>query len=580
MISQIKIRTKLLLLAAFMTAIVVAISVLSLSGLSTADSALNGGVEAATYFVECTGYVQEALLHLKDQRRDLRNMIANASDPAEFDKHWRDFQEENTEVDGYLSDLKEQMVRHNLDTSLLDGILRDRNQPLSSLGKSAKYVTREDFQKVEKDPNPFKVVDDTFERPTADMQALSDQLKKKMNQALHGLADESGARYRSVRSLLLAGLIVGVTIAVGWSLLIIPGIVRPVEKAVRAADRLAEGDLTVRLESHSQDEIGQLLGSMQHMVGKLDQVISEVIMGAEALLSVSEEMSATSQNLAHGTIEQAGSVQETAAGLKQMRTFISRNAENSRETEQTAVRGARSAEEGGAAVQETVQAMKAIAEKISIVEEIAYQTNLLALNASIEAARAGEQGRGFAVVAAEVRKLAERSETAAKEIGGLANSSVKVAERSGELITDLVAAIRKTTSLVQEVAAASIEQAAQIEEMNKAMGQVDQVTQVNAAASESLASTSEELASQAESLRFLMRFFKIGSNHSKQELQGSLLDGSRLRVDPVAGAQNRGLRSIAPRPAPGIERFKPGTDWQTRRQSTNSFRDGNGFERF
>jgi methyl-accepting chemotaxis protein len=193
-----------------------------------------------------------------------------------------------------------------------------------------------------------------------------------------------------------------------------------------------------------------------------------------------------------------------------MTASITQNAENSRQTEQVATHGAGNAEDGGRAVGETVAAMKAIAEKTSIVEEIAYQTNLLALNAAIEAARAGVHGRGFAVVASEVRKLAERSRGAAAEIAGLAERSVSVAERSGRVIAELVPAIRKTANLVREVSAASQEQAAGVQQVSRAMGVVDQVTQRNAAAAEELSSTAVAMASEAESLQRLVAFFRLG----------------------------------------------------------------------
>jgi len=242
------------------------------------------------------------------------------------------------------------------------------------------------------------------------------------------------------------------------------------------------------------------------MVEKLSRIMREVRAGASALSSAAAQVSSTSQSLSQGTSEQAASVEETASTLEQMSASITQNAENSRQTEQMALKGASDAEVSGRTVENTVDAMKAIAEKILIVQEIAYQTNLLALNAAIEAARAGEHGRGFAVVATEVRKLAERSQAAAKEISGLASSSVKVAEQSGQLLAELVPSIRKTADLVQDVAAASSEQASGVSQMSKAMSHVEQVTQRNASAAEQLASTAEELSAQAEALQQLVGF--------------------------------------------------------------------------
>jgi methyl-accepting chemotaxis protein len=197
------------------------------------------------------------------------------------------------------------------------------------------------------------------------------------------------------------------------------------------------------------------------------------------------------------------------SGLEEIAASIGRNAENAQEMEQIALKAANDAQEGGAAVAESVAAMQSIAKKVTVIEEIAYRTDLLALNAAIEAARAGEHGRGFAVVASEVRKLAERSQLAAKEVGEVAASSLGVSERSGLLLKELVPAIRRTADLVQEVAAASREQATGIDQLNKGMLSVDQVTQRNAASAEELASTAEELATQAASQRDLVSFFKV-----------------------------------------------------------------------
>ena len=358
-------------------------------------------------------------------------------------------------------------------------------------------------------------------------------------------AQASASRANSV--IVVASLIAAI-FGLVISVLLTIGITRPLATAVQAADRVAQGDVDVQFESDRRDEVGDVLTAMrrmiastktkvdaavkiaggdlttavtpaserdalgsalQGMVAKLSQVIGEVRAGANALSSAATQVSSTSQSLSQGTSEQAASVEETTSSLEQMTASISKNADNSRQLEQSAVKAARDGDESGKAVVETVGAMKAIAEKISIIEEIAYQTNLLALNAAIEAARAGEHGKGFAVVATEVRKLAERSQTAAKEIGGLAASSVKVAERSGHLLLELVPAIRKSAETVQEVAAATAEQSAGVSQINRALTGVDQVTQRNASAAEELASTAEEMASQAESLEQLMSFFHV-----------------------------------------------------------------------
>jgi len=273
------------------------------------------------------------------------------------------------------------------------------------------------------------------------------------------------------------------------------------------AKEIANGNLMVEVKERSGKD--ELMKALALMIERLTEVVKDVKGAADNVASGSLQTNASSQQISQGATEQAASAEEVSSSMEEMVSNIRQNADNAQETEKIALKSAENAAEGGKAVAETVHAMKEIADKISIIEEIARQTNLLALNAAIEAARAGEHGKGFAVVASEVRKLAERSQMAAAEIGKLSASSVEVAEKAGEMLTTIVPDIRKTAELVQEISAASNEQNTGAEHINMAIQQLDQVIQQNASATEEMASTSEELSRQAEQLQETIAFFKV-----------------------------------------------------------------------
>ncbi len=280
------------------------------------------------------------------------------------------------------------------------------------------------------------------------------------------------------------------------------------------AEKVASGDLCHKFDSNGKKETG-IYAAMKNMVENLSSIVADVQSAGEYVSSGSQEISTSSGQMSQGASAQASSAEEASSSMEQMVANIRQNSDNAQQTAKIAEKAASDASEGGEAVAEAVNAMKDIAGKISIIEEIARQTNLLALNAAIEAARAGEHGKGFAVVAAEVRKLAERSQTAAGEISDLSSSSVEVAEKAGTVLTKLVPDIQKTAELIQEINAASNEQNSGADQINKAIQQLDQIIQQNAGTSEELSSTAEELASQAEQLQDTIGFFKVNISESK-----------------------------------------------------------------
>ncbi|MBF0626750.1 MAG: HAMP domain-containing protein [Magnetococcales bacterium] len=341
-------------------------------------------------------------------------------------------------------------------------------------------------------------------------------------------------------STIFGAVVLGVLIALFLAALI----TKPIVQGVSFAQTLARGDLTTRLNIDQKDEIGVLAKSLNEMVDKLKSILTEVRNTANSVSTGSEELSSTAQQISQGATEQAASVEETSSAMEEMSSNIMQNTDNANTTKNIAQKAAKDASEGGVAVGEAVHAMKEIASKIGIIEEIARQTNLLALNAAIEAARAGEHGKGFAVVAAEVRKLAERSQSAAGEISHLSSTSVGVAERAGGIINKLVPDIQKTAELIQEIAAASQEQTQGATQINQAIQQLDQVIQTNAGLSEEMAATAEELNAQADLLKESVSFFNIG------ELAVTPSPRRKSASRPVVNGGNKPHAALGHKPAP------------------------------
>ncbi|WP_038952934.1 methyl-accepting chemotaxis protein [Bradyrhizobium japonicum] len=359
-------------------------------------------------------------------------------------------------------------------------------------------------------------------------------------------AHEDGNRAQLLLiSAVLASLVIGLIAAIWISI----SIGRGLSRAVGLAGAVAAGDLSQTINVSSNDEIGDLVKSLNMMVDKLRQVVEEALTAAQNVSAGSQELSASAEQLSQGATEQASSAEEASSSMEEMASNVKQNADNANQTEKIAAQSAKDAEASGVAVGRAVNAMQTIAEKITIVQEIARQTDLLALNAAVEAARAGEHGKGFAVVASEVRKLAERSQAAAADIGTLSTETVKVAREAGDMLSKLVPDIKKTAELVQEITAACREQDVGSAQINQAIQQLDKVGQQNASASEQVSSTSEELASQAEQLQSTISFFRTEHAGRGEAAAPAPIDRAVTQLRAKAAhmaAADRGGRKPAP----------------------------------
>ncbi len=362
---------------------------------------------------------------------------------------------------------------------------------------------------------------------TPEIQALDAELDKvidgfkapaaSISASLEGEMKEGDAEFDAIfaRTILLISLasVAAILLSVLIAFFIGRAVSLPLVSLSALSALIAAGDLRSTVDAKyldGGDETGELARSFAAMSSSLRRIVTNINGIGLNVAAGSAQISSTAQQLSQGATEQAASAEEVSSSMEEMSAAIRQNADNSGTTNQMARKAALDAEKGGKAVIETVLAMKQIAGKIGIIEEIARQTNLLALNAAIEAARAGEAGKGFAVVASEVRKLAERSQVAAGEIVGLSKSSVQVAEEASSLLSMIVPDIKKTSDLVQEISASSAEQSAGAGQIMKAISQLDSVIQQNASASEELASMAEELSSQSTSLNDVLAFFKTG----------------------------------------------------------------------
>lgn len=347
------------------------------------------------------------------------------------------------------------------------------------------------------------------------------------------------------RTLIISLSLVIIVLGIAMAFIIARGIIKPILQSVDTAKELAKGNLMIDITVDRHDEPGQLLKAMKDMAEQLRLTIGDVKSASGNVAAGSEEMASSSEQLSQGAVEQAASCEEVASAMEEMTASMRQTADNAEQTNQICMLAGQNAKESGEAVSQTVEAMREIASKIMVIEEIANKTDLLALNAAIEAARAGDHGKGFAVVASGVRKLAERSQQAAVEINRLSSSNVKTAEEAGTMLDKLVPDIQKTVDLVNEITSSTSEQLHGAEEVNSALQQLDQVTQQNSSSSEQLSSISEELASQAEELQGSIEFFTVeengngGRSRRRQTEQMPQQTAKRDRSDETSSEKKR-----------------------------------------
>ncbi len=331
-------------------------------------------------------------------------------------------------------------------------------------------------------------------------------------------------------------LILMIALGGGFGFLLMQSILTPLNKSIRFAKDIAEGDLKAKIDYEGKNEIGDLIESLRAMSLRLTEVIRGILQGAENVASASQQASGSSVILSQGANQQASSIEEVSSTMEEITSSIEQNTENAKQTEKTSAEANVSIQLVAEKAKEAVEANKAIAGKINIIGDIASKTDLLAINAAVEAARAGDHGKGFAVVATEVRKLAENSQKAAEEIIALAQLALRATEEAGAVMMDTIPKIGETSSLIQEVAAASMEQNNGASQVNVAIQQLNEVTQQNASSSEELAASSEELASQAEQLKEMVSFFRIGEE--------------RLFISAAQRSTQNGRRGVKPKKTP------------------------------
>ena len=474
-------------------------------------------------------------LDASDIFRQHRNILLASTNPAKQDEWYNDF-------DGVLERIQpniDRLVRlvGSSEAALANELRGNFDSLFAAMSKGNDLA-------IQRSQYNAGVIVDTVAAPhLVQIRQHGDAIVARNQTTVANALADADALYESSRMFLIGLLLVSILIAAVAATWIVMTISKALNGAVRLAEEVASGNLSATANANSDDEVGDLIKTLNAMTAKLREVVTEVATATRNVAAGSQEMSATAEQLSQGATEQASSTEEASASMEQMAATIKQSADNASQTEKIARQSAADAIASGEAVTNAVTAMQTIAEKIMVVQEIARQTDLLALNAAVEAARAGEHGRGFAVVASEVRKLAERSQAAAAEISTLSGTTVKAAQSAGEMLSKLVPDIQRTAELVEEISAGSREQNAGAAQINTAIQQLDKVTQQNTSAAEEMSATSEELASQAEQLQAAISYFRIDASSPASGANDDAEHSADLRAAILAKAPHMAPRN-------------------------------------
>ncbi|GGY62157.1 methyl-accepting chemotaxis protein [Cellvibrio zantedeschiae] len=509
MLSNLSLKTKILMLSALVALGLFFLGFIAYVQIREFNDIVSEDAQITQQRSDLAAEIEQASVAFKSQVQEWKNILLRGNDEEKLERYTKGFNKEEAEVQSHLTkavSLQKKLGQASTEIEVFQkehlGLGKNYREALATF----KAADPESGKKVD------KLVTGMDREATRQMADLSAGMSASFKKYLEESRAKTDKLYGdSVKKLVVISLIASLFIIGIMSLVFLDLFKLLGGEPAYTADvvtQVAAGNLAIDIALKPKDTTS-LLASVARMREQLAQIITEVSSSADALSSASEEVNSTAQSLAQGASEQAASVEETSASMEEMSASIAQNNQNASITDGMAQKAARDAATGGQAVSTTVDAMQKIADRIGVIDDIAYQTNLLALNAAIEAGRAGEHGRGFAVVASEVRKLAERSQVASQEIGALARETVVRAEEAGKLLEDMVPSIRRTADLVQEIAAASGEQASGVGQINTAINQVSQTMQHNAAASEELSSTAEEMSGQAIRLQEAMTYFRL-----------------------------------------------------------------------